>query len=274
MSLAALLAFLIVAAPPAELDGTRLRAQGVSALADLLPLVDDADIDLRTRARRIVREIALDFWISRTPADMRFIPGPVEVSRDGVTCPQGFYLGWREVTVGEFAEFRKAGGAPAWRGDASVPSGIPVTHVTLHEARAYAEWRGARLPTRRELEVAARGGDRALYPWGDGFDPRRANTREAGLGGPEPAGSRPFGHSVHGVADLIGNVAEWTTTGEGEKALRRFDVLGGSWRRPGQGMKLVTYRLRADERQNDVGFRLAQSLPRPQPSFPAPCSFR
>lgn len=71
-----------------------------------------------------------------------------------------------EVTNAEFHAFlRDSGYAPAvanrflahWPDGAPAPGteGEPVTHVDLADARAYAAWRGARLPTEDEWQAAA-----------------------------------------------------------------------------------------------------------------------
>lgn len=238
-----------------------LRSRGLEALAELLPYVDASDPHLRVRSRNLVKRIVMDHLHANTPAGMRLIPGRLTVSRSGVSMEKGLYLGTHEVTLGEFRRFAKL---RRWDGErwAQGSAAHPVTGVSLEEARAYAKWRGARIPTVAELEWAATGGGRYLYPWGDKFSPVRVNSREAGRGKPEPVGSRPRGLSVHGVADLRGNVAEWTETATGSAAARRFRAVGGSFRCVARGGRFVTYTLAAEARLDDLGFRLAKSLPR------------
>jgi formylglycine-generating enzyme required for sulfatase activity len=99
----------------------------------------------------------------------------------------------------------------------------PVTHVAFEDAQAYATWAGKELPTEAEWEYAARGGiDAGVFAWGDELLPNGElmanfwqgdfpwrNTGAKGWRGTTPVGLFPL--NGYGLADVTGNVWEWTT---------------------------------------------------------------
>ena len=85
----------------------------------------------------------------------------------------------------------------------------PIVGIQWLDAWAFARWMGGRLPTEAEWEKAARGTDSRLWPWGNQFDPMRANTAESSNRRTLDVGTYPGGRSVYGCYDLAGNVAEY-----------------------------------------------------------------
>lgn len=149
----------------------------------------------------------------------------------------------------------------------------PVVGVTYEDAKAYCESQGKRLPTEAEWERAARGPHSRLFPWGDRFDPERANTRETKRRRPSPVGSFPEGASPEGVLDMSGNVWEWchdwfdkeyyaqtaTKNPNGPNSGKKRVIRGGGWTAPHTDMAH-----RRGEKPNktypSLGFRCAKSV--------------
>lgn len=122
---------------------------------------------------------------------------------------------------------------PFGPGEPAAADDHPVTQVSWHDAAAYARWAGKRLPTEVEWEHAARGGvdRRARYAWGDSLHTggtHHANTwqpaahdgradRGDGWRRTSPIGR--FGRTPLGLADMGGNVWQWTAS-----PLRPYDL--------------------------------------------------
>jgi eukaryotic-like serine/threonine-protein kinase len=203
-----------------------------------------------------------------------------------------FFMDKTEVTNAEYQKFVDATGhapPPAWKGPRH-PAGqenYPVTDVTWEDAATYAQWAGKRLPTEEEWEVAARGTDGRLYPWGNKPDvPDTANVKTGEGGELKPVGQFPAGASPAGLLDMIGNAWEWTASdykaypgGQMPETLKEFKSLkvirGGSYEvKPEQAT--ATYRRPYPPTRNDwpegmdpkkidytrTGFRCAKDVPK------------
>ncbi len=95
-----------------------------------------------------------------------------------------------------------------------LPMDWPV-YVSHAEASAYLRWAGKVLPTEGQLHRAAYGtpeGKERAFPWGDDPPDVHRGNFDFHSWDPSPVGSHPLGNSAFGVADLVGNGWEWTST--------------------------------------------------------------
>ena len=248
------------------------------------------------RVRPPASPIAGQIW-NMSPVDgreMRWVPPgaflmgspDTEPNRDPdepqhpIQFASGYWVDAAEVTHLEFQHFIVAN--PAWSKD-GIPSQLhdgnyltnwsgtefpagkavePVVNVSWHAARAYAAWAGKRLPTEAEWEYPARAGAASAYWWGDGFEPQRA--------GSEP-GAAANTRNAWGLADMIGGVWEWTTSGHGEYPYNADDgreaqvgpdqrvVRGGASVNSARMLRVANRNSDVPARSSDlVGFRCAR----------------
>ncbi len=201
-----------------------------------------------------------------------------------VTFKRGFAIARNEITVADFKRFVDAtryrswatraghsvvydekGGVFSehegvdWRRDhvgRIASPALPVVHVSLKDAQAYARWLSERtgqhyrLPSEAEFEYVMRAGTTTRYPWGDS-PPRRVVGNLPGDGdlsrsgrnwgipipgyrdafwGPAPV--RNFPVERFGTFDMIGNVSEWTLDCWHE-SYQRAPMDGTAWVNPG-----------------------------------------
>jgi formylglycine-generating enzyme len=133
-----------------------------------------------------------------------------------------YYIALHPVTNRQYERFVKEGKYPppeiadlgnaVWQ-DRRYPEekvDHPVVCVTWHDAAAYCDWAGLRLPSDLEWEKAARGTDGRTYPWGDKWDPDKCrNYDNKGWKLTAQVWQYPTGASPYGAYQMSGNVSEW-----------------------------------------------------------------
>jgi ergothioneine biosynthesis protein EgtB len=110
-------------------------------------------------------------------------------------------------------------GANGWRfrtmfDEIPMPADWPV-YVSHAEASAYARWAGMSLPTETQWHRAAYGtpnGSERQFPWGAEAPSSGHGNFDFSHWDPVPVHAHPEGDSAFGVADLVGNGWEWTST--------------------------------------------------------------
>ncbi|HEX7843553.1 MAG TPA: formylglycine-generating enzyme family protein, partial [Kofleriaceae bacterium] len=166
---------------------------------------------------------------------------------------------------------------------------LPVSGISWEDVLAYAAWLdeterlpGARPCSEREWERAARGADDRRYPHGDVLEPEDANFdrtygRTPDAYGPDEVGSYPASDSPLGVADMIGNVAEWCRSvharlppRDGRRSARELlpgdDMVlrGATYYRDAISNLIVTRNFgTATHRSNETGARICADAPAP-----------
>lgn len=136
-----------------------------------------------------------------------------------VEIKRHYFIDKTEVTNGDYAKFVAATGRkPPKHWNGSTPPDkilrLPVVFVSWYDALEYCKWRSSsaglcRLPSESEWEMAARGTDSRLYPWGNDWRDGIANANNRS-GAIMASGSMPSGASPYGALDMVGNVWEWT----------------------------------------------------------------
>lgn len=180
--------------------------------------------------------------------------GPALVVVPGIGGGKPYAMSRTEVTLGEFNRFCKATHQCAAKGGSA---DLPVSNVSLAEAKAYAAWLtkmsgyAYRLPTDAEwMHAAAAGQGWAQAPDSNCIPPSAGG--DSGPGGPISARGRE--PNPWGLVNLTGNVWEWVIDGSGVM------VRGGSYNSYWSDCTVASHRSDSGKPQGDVGFRVLREL--------------
>ncbi|MFM9960895.1 MAG: SUMF1/EgtB/PvdO family nonheme iron enzyme [Planctomycetaceae bacterium] len=194
-----------------------------------------------------------------------------------VRLSHDFWLAKYPVTNAQYGEYMKSAGPkvepPAyWDNRRFNQPEQPVVGVSWHDAQAFCEWAGCRLPTEAEWEYACRAGEPGKYSFGNDESQLGEYAWFADNSGSQtqPVGTkRP---NAWGLYDMHGNVWEWcediydaelyarrqgVTTDPLQTSGSDYRVLrGGSWgSNPRDTRSAYRDRLTPGDRYSFTGFR-------------------
>ncbi|HTV85790.1 MAG TPA: protein kinase [Dyella sp.] len=185
--------------------------------------------------------------------------GPSLVVVPGLSGGKPYALSRAEITVGEFNRFCSATGqCQAKTGDDPDSASLPISNITLAQARAYASWLSAgsgyvyRLPTDAEWMHAAQAGGSWAQASDSNCIPPSAGGGDDNSGAPISARGRES--NPWGLVNMTGNVWEWVTRGGGVM------VRGGSFTSYWSDCTVSSHRDDSGTAQKDVGFRILREL--------------
>jgi formylglycine-generating enzyme required for sulfatase activity len=185
------------------------------------------------------------------------------------------------ITNAEYKVFVEAGGvAPAHWDEAGFDDPLqPVVGLSWYDALAYCRWlseatgKTYTLPSEAEWEKAARGTEGRIWPWGNRWAEKRCHSGLNGADYPNPVGGySTVGDSPYGLADVAGNIWEWTRSlnqaypYHGEDGRENLDsdeariLRGGSWQSEAKQVRCAE-RSQAQPpayRDKTIGFRVVQ----------------
>jgi sulfatase modifying factor 1 len=190
-----------------------------------------------------------------------------------------FKMSKYEVTFDEYDAFCTATRRKKPDDDGWGRGNKPVMNVSWLDAKAFADWKGCRLPTEAEWEYACRAGSSTPFSTGNMISPEQANFNAAKdpyngaapgkyLGKTQPVGS--YAPNAFGLYDMHGNVSEWVSDwytdsyqsgdqnnpkgpDKGSERIRR----GGSWYDQAVRCRSANrIRMPSDRIDRIIGFRL------------------
>jgi formylglycine-generating enzyme required for sulfatase activity len=182
----------------------------------------------------------------RIPGSEFFMGVPEEenipTQKGKLTRTPSFLIDRLEVSVDDYMKCRNAGECKEPLSDKDHCNATeqppqrthPMNCVSWKEAQTFCKWRGKRLPTSTEWELAARGTDKRPFPWGSA-PPSKQLCWQGPNGKTKrttcPVGSFPEGANPFGVLDMAGNVAEWTSTPNTSRGAQYtyYGIRGGSY---------------------------------------------
>lgn len=148
-----------------------------------------------------------------------------------------FYMDKYPVTNEQYKQFLDESGyypedshnfIKHWQ-ESGIPQGKenhPVIWVSQEDARAYANWKGGRLPKETEWQLAAGGNQKLKWPWGNQFNADKCHSSGFDT---MPVNAFSSKSSPYGCVDLSGNAWEWMDDTVNDEQHKFTFLRGGSY---------------------------------------------